>query len=344
MWSVYYHSMVMKNLNDSIFGCVRGSEEAHDALRPMELQAALAEIRSVVDDHAEPRRWRVLRKMVAAGFASGRRRRELIEFASSDKIVERVRGVAAEVDALTRDLRVDVATLNRSSPESAVGYLQRTAVNLIQGCVPLDPTCVACYEPYDPARPTTTMTAKVRVERQLSDMAGMMDPRTWSTCNKVFKVSDQGAWNASKNRWESVPSNPPIGDAWSGFLVEEVEVGPVTLGNVLDIDYAPPPSPSNVGDSARTDYWLHESTGLAMPGLSLGECVSVDQGVAEADQIDPDHVQLTVTKKIRFVDLTKGSKKNPYGIDAGEILNIWAPVILCLWLEDVTQVGVCCDP
>jgi len=54
-------------------------------------------------------------------------------------------------------------------------------------------------------------------------------------------------------------------------------------------------------------------------------------------------VAVVLVKTVRFVDLTDLPDSNPWNIDAGEVLNYWAPALLSEWLESSTQGAVCCN-
>ena len=166
--------------------------------------------------------------------------------------------------------------------------------------------------------------------------------------------------NGSRARYgvcTPVSSPSDLGTPWSGHLEEVVIFGGSSrLQNWLNIDFTV--NTVNFGilsfTTVRVDYSLYRSGLFTIPPLFIYnhvENVVVDEGYLLATQsLHPSYPAaagwkyVKVVKKVRFVDLSSFGGANPWGIDPGEVLNYWAPVLLSVWLESGTQGFLCCDP
>jgi|GEM_PF-3684050 len=353
-WSIYYHAMYLPGLGNSALSQIddrlgngERSPRPEDTHAPQDLRTSIKVVQQASDSHGDRRRQRALRKLAAAGFANTQRRKDLIQAARQtpnvgmrNEAVGKIEEVGRAVDLLARSLDVDVAELNATPPGDAVNAIDEALLSLSTACVTMNATCESCYVPFDPVRPTTSMTARVLVKRPVAELAAVIDPRSWATCSDAFTLSNAVTYNPSQHTYDPVLATPNPGTPWTdGMLDEEVKLGKVEFRNVLNIEFD-----QTAPDEWTVDYSLFESRKLKMPLVDLNECVNVNEGVVIARKLLPGWTELIVEKRVRFVDLTIGTKPNPFGVDPGEILNFWAPVLLCLWLEDYTQLGPCCTP
>ena len=371
MWSVYYHSMYLPSLKPSLFDRVQplGGREPPDwgpsPLKRQPLPEAISVLLGGDGPYARMRRLQALRKLGAAGLANAARLQALITEANERKDTEHAATVKA-VEEVVKTLLVQVGndwgrerflTLRIIHPGQVNAYIDEL-VMATGICAPVGTTCSALYEPNGAGgEPITTVTATAYVNRTVAQLAGVLDPRSWECCApEVFEKSQRVS--CSFGVCTDVPHVPgDIGTPWTGQLEEVVVFGGyATLQNWLNIDF----SVINVSLGALNfskvlvNYSLFRSGAFTIPAFFIYnqvENVVVDEGhLLAMTSLNPSYpasggwMYVEVVKKVRFVDLTAYSGSNPWGIDPGEVLNYWAPVLLCMWLESGTQGFLCCDP
>jgi hypothetical protein len=368
MWSVYYHSTDLPSLKPSIFDRVRpldGRQPPDWGPSPLQLQPlaeAIGVLLSGQGAYARLRRLQALRKLGAAGLANAARLKALIEKADSEHAAKVAR-VGEAIDKLLEQVVEDwkterFRTLRLIRPAHVSAYIDELLLGL-NTCAPVGTTCSALYEPNGAGddNPITTVRATAYVKRNLADLARVLDPRAWECCApEVFTKSQRVS--CSYGYCTDVPHVPgDLGTPWTGQLEEVVVFGGyATLQNWLNIDF----TVSTISFGAwnfwkvLVNYSLFRSGRFTIPAFFIVnevENVVVDEGYLQAvKSLNPNYpasdgwAYVEVVKKVRFVDLTDYSGSNPWGIDPGEVLNYWAPVLLCLWLESGTQGFLCCDP
>jgi hypothetical protein len=184
-------------------------------------------------------------------------------------------------------------------------------------------------------------------------LARTFDPRSWGNCFEHFRTH-----RVDERDGHFPPHDPdkgPIGQPWSPattphLFFERVELedehGTNSFENILRV-----PSFEVSPTFTRLEFILRISKGLTIPslGLDMPKCVNIDEGYLQATLLTPvgstaPLSQVEIVKKVQFVDIDLESADVPAGLDPGEILNYLAPASLCMWLEDLTQDGVCCTP
>jgi hypothetical protein len=349
LWSVYYHAYHLRSLRPSLLERPEATSWG-EAFAPIRLDRALKILNEEHDEHDAMRRRRALRILGRAGFANGERRQLLEVLAAHDVewlgYVHRVRDGMAR---LTRALDIDPTALLPVLPEVFDFFLEGLFAAQAAACQVTNATCVACYEPFGAgtARPMTTVTARALVNRTPIELAKVLDPRSWGSCMDCFETKRVKDWDDVSRKYPDFGADPtPIGHPWTGKLWERVTLDAAgshnVFENILEI------TAFNVSVvEARVDYDLVDSLKLEIPALliDLPGCVTHDKGYSRATSTGtPGWSQLEVVKTVQFVDVTSGAGTNPWGLDPGELLNYWAPVTLCMWLEDPTLGGPCCTP
>jgi hypothetical protein len=355
MWSIYYHSTNLPTLRRSVLELV-------ETPSPLQLQPLHKAINAVLtadadDRQARLRRLQAVRKLASMGLANPTYRKLLSEKPHTDSdTAARIAASGGVVDLLVErvwaefKLQPSITAFRLMEPAEANGYLDE-ALALTSACAPVAITCVACYSPRGAAggQPITTVTAGCYVKRDLACLAKAFDPRAWHDCaSAAFKKSQRVTYSDITGEYTDVPTSPgDIGNPWTGYLEEQVIVGgDAEFQNYLKITFQTAPG-------VRVDYELFDSRLFSIPALSISnelESVVVDEGhlLAEASTnpmypaVD-NWKRIELVKTVRFVDLTNLPNSNPWNIDAGEVLNYWAPVLISEWLESGTQGAVCCN-
>ncbi len=239
---------------------------------------------------------------------------------------QEIDAVIASFEMLGKSLNVDVAVLADVKPQEASEVLD-DLVSFTEGqCQIVKATCNTCY---DAKELITTTVATAKVNRALADMAAALDPRCWSACSDFFLDT----YTVDKNAAAGYPKKniaAALGQSWNDLLYERVQGAAVTYENLLNINF-------NVTSSQiRMDYSLNEAL------MPANGSLEIDEGylLAESLPAQPGWTQLTMTKSVRFDDMS--SAGGPW--DFGELSNWLAPAALGLWLQDATQYGPCCSP
>jgi len=373
MWSVYYHSTYLPSLKPSIFDRVRpldGRKPPDWGPSPLKLQPlpeAITVLLGITGTFARLRRLQALRKLGAVGLANKVRLEALIKKANergdsehAAKVVRVGEVIYKLLEQLVEDWKTKrFLTLPLIHPGHVNAYIDELLAGL-NTCAPVGTTCSALYEPNGAGdgNPITTVTATAYVKRDLADLARVLDPRAWHCCAPEVFTKSQRVSCSSPVQCDDVPHMPgDLGTPWTGQLEEVVVFGGyATLQNWLNIDFTVSTisfGPWNFS-KVLVNYSLFRSGRFTIPAFFIVnevENVVVDEGYLQAvKSLNPNYpasdgwAYVEVVKKVRFVDLTDYSGSNPWGIDPGEVLNYWAPVLLCLWLESGTQGFLCCDP
>jgi len=247
-------------------------------------------------------------------------------------------------------LEIPIDAFRLMAPSQANAYLDEGLARS-GACAPVATSCVACYSPRGAAggEPITTITAGCYVKRDFDCLAKAFDPRSWLTCAPdAFKKSQRVTYSSATHTYTDVPTSPgDIGHSWTGYLEEQVVVGgDAEFQNFLEIEF-------HIAPNVRVDYQLFESKLFSIPALFIfnqNESVVVDEGHLLAEistnplyPASANWKRIELVKTVRFVDLTDLPDSNPWNVDAGEVLNYWAPALLSEWLESSTQGAVCCN-
>lgn len=321
MWSVYLHTGFRNGLKAPILRQDRG-------LEPMPLDHALEALLRGFDEHDAARRGIALRRLVAAGLHDVERLRQLVGPAAAANL----RGLMEQLaDSISIDLRLLDGLPLPLALQQLVDMLQ-SGLWFAGSCKIADPRCVACH---DGLSLRTTVTGSVRVNRTPLQLARIVDPRAWDLCNPWFLETFR---TKSDKDFSKHADNDtiPLGVPWTGHLFERVQAGPVILHNVLEIkqfQVAP--------ELVRLEYDEHKSIETVFPTGSIYGGIEVDYGFTRVTPVSSGWSRILFRKTLRFVDLTPGPGTE---IDYGELLNYWAPAILCLWVDEGTEVGPCCTP
>jgi hypothetical protein len=316
MWSIYNHTMFRSGLRASVLPL---------RLQLMPLTEAIELLLGCFDEHDATRRRRAVAKLVAAGLHD---ENHLLRVTDPDT----AKILRTQVRSLVDSVGVDparIAGLSLSDAPLAVLRLMSDAALAAGECAVRNPSCVACL---DGMTLQTTVTAVVEVNRPLDELRRVLDPRNWDECSDAFV--DTHPVKLEPNYPPATIAAPP-GDPWCGHLWEEVDTGIAKFVNVLKVEF-------HVGDNIEVEFQLYDPVSAEILGIPRGGALLVDQGSVTATSISTGWSEIRVVKTVQFVDLTPGDPGNQY--DVGELLNYLAPGILCLWHEDETQMGPCCDP
>jgi hypothetical protein len=354
LWSVQYFPQFRRHASPT-------ATVVRDQLRalvlPIPLQQAIEHLVADYDEHDRTRRRRAFVKIGAAGLFDFRR---LERFFGSSTEASKFRDSLIQLAQAFGLANVTEALQQRPQDVSAYVSKQLLAGAAIGDCIAADPTCMACL---DGKTWDTTVTAASRVRRALEDLPAVLDPRSWPHCGDIFDKTDLVQWDPVPKKWVPYAGSmtaTPIGSPWttakSAFgapevgMQEDVTVGATDSGgfvaafsNVLNIDFAVSlGNPNPLDDAIRVDYSLNDPLSSVVFGQSVSGGLRNDEGyvLATREPTAPnDWSVIKVVKTVQFDDLT------PTGgtVDYGELLNYMAPGILCLWLEDTSEMTPCCD-
>lgn len=326
-------------------------------LGPIPLKNALEIVTNATGPAAHTRRIRVLDRIGLAGFVSAKRIYQLqteAEKAKDESWQERISAVQLQVKNLCDTLKIDYGQISEVPPRFFRMVLYSLMPTIAANCEVLYPTCHTCYDPVDEltGRPITTVTSTALVSATPQQLAKVFDPRSWGTCFDNFQTQRVNERDNSGNYPPFSPDNDPIGKPWNPanphLCFERVTLESEGYSNVFE-NILRVTSFVVVDDShARLDFDLRESRKLTIPALAidLNQCVTVDRGHLEATAVAGPTgglwSKLEVVKRIQYVDVTVQGSNDPFGLEPGELLNYYAPAVLCLWLEDVASGAVCC--
>jgi hypothetical protein len=115
-----------------------------------------------------------------------------------------------------------------------------------------------------------------------------------------------------------------------------VQAGPVIFENVLKVtSFTHTPGSGPV----VLKYDEHRSWKTHFPLHTINGGIEIDFGETRVEQVSSGSSRVSISKTVRFADLTPGPGKN---IDYGELLNYWLPAMLCLWVDEDVEIGPCC--
>jgi hypothetical protein len=349
MWSVYHHGFFLPTLRRSV------ADSVNRGLGPIPLDQALEIIVTADDDLHVHRRIRALEILARAGLANTSRLeklRSLATAANNDLWLKQLNAVEVGLEKICVSVRADWAILKFLPPERVPRFLTELMAAETPSCQVTDTTCETCYDPVDPltGRPLTTITIRAKMSRTPTDLAAVFDPRSWGRCFDSF---------TTERRRDKVggvyppfgTDKDPIGQPWDPLSVPHLFFEEVTL----ETGMANPNVFQNIlrivnftvtATQARLEFDLRESLRLELPGIpiSMNECVTIDRGHMQADDLGGGWSQVELVKQVQYVDLSLSGGNDPLGLEPGELLNYYAPAVLCLWLEDATKGAVCCRP
>jgi hypothetical protein len=350
MWSIYHHSFSVRTLGRSLV------ELSRSDLRPIPLDDALKIVIKASDDRANARRFRVFDRVGVAGFASVERMNELRRAAKRVQILpwlDRIEAVMLQVKILCEALHINWDQISTVLPSEFRAVLYSHLPAFALNCQVLYATCHVCYDPVDPitGRPLTTVTASALVSETPQQLAKVFDPRSWGKCFDNFQTQRVDYNSATGDYPPHAPDSDPIGQPWdpakTQLFFERVTLESGSSSNVFDNILRI--KSFTVGSShTRLEFDLRESRKLLIPELAIdmNECVTVDEGYLDATAVagptGGTWSKLELVKRVQYVDVNLQGSKEPFGLDPGELLNYYAPAILCLWLEDAAAGAACC--
>ncbi len=337
MWSIYLHSMARSGLKGSMLVLDHlgaSNQKPADLRSAIALESAIDLLLEKDDAHMGGRRVMALKKLIAAGFHTFD-----LDEAPDSTTTKRSVEIRGRMEALGRRVGLDLMPiLERDAARALRGFLGLlgSGSGLVGSCETVDPECVACR---DSTTLNTTVTGKVRVKRPLADVAKVIDPRSWSICSDHFDESTRVNNDHPHYPEHAEHRSQPLGETWSevGYLREVVRAGPAEFTNVLRIDRFEVTSAQ-----ATLEYRIERPIQLTYGGLgTLYNPIAVDYGTTTARMIGGGWCKVEFEKTIRFRDVTPD---RAYDLDFGEAMNYWAPIILCLWVEEDEHLGLCCSP
>jgi hypothetical protein len=323
MWSIYLHSTFRNGLKPPALVRDHG-------LEPLPLSDAVDTLTKSGSHRA--RLARAVRKIVAARLHQRDRLWGLLGKEDGERTYQ-------SIVELARTVGVVLPELEQLPPREMIQRLLRQLQTTggSGGCQISNSSCVACH---DGLTLNTTVKGKLEVNRDPDDLVGIVDPRSWDDCHLFFldTYRTETAPNSS-GQWPRHPadSTTPIGTVWTGFLYEKVQAGPVIFENVLEItDF------THASDRVVLKYDEHRSwkTHFPPPFGSINGGIEIDFGESHVDQLGDGLSRISISKTVRFVDLTPGAGAS---IDYGELLNYWVPAMLCLWVDEETEISPCCE-
>lgn len=353
VWSVQYNTQFRRKADaESVL-----TARIREAVLPIQLDAALEILIGSYDDHDLARRSSAFVKIGAAGLF---RLESLVRFFGNEERAQRTRALIVTLADAVGIKKIEEALSQK--PSNVASYVDKqllATINSTPGtCVPIDATCVACI---DGRTWETTVAASARVPRPIAELAEVLDPRNWNRCGTTFKDIAIVQWNTSTSKWER--PNPPIllpgkGQSWSTSrpgphtpergLFEHVQIGQSASGqfiaefqNVLNIDFVVSLTGASA-DKIEVTYSLNTPLEGMVFGQPIGGGLINDEGYARAirDATSPmTWSRVEMQKTVQFVDLTPAGGT----YDFGELLNYMAPGMLCLWLEEPSQISPCCQ-
>ena len=213
------------------------------------------------------------------------------------------------------------------------------------------PKCLPQFAPCNPRynlfTRTTTVQTSVTVTRPLAKLTPALDPRSWAKCSPFFDAQQTfqircdgngGPIRKQNGEYEREARGPKVGAEWHGLLHEQFEGTGVSFGNVLQIDF------EVTAKKVHLKYNLYIPESCTIAGFSLCGGLLKDSGNTVASPVpgNPRSTKVVATKTLRFRDFTPG---DPGGlIDYGDSMGIWAPLFLCLQVQDKAAFDLCCEP
>lgn len=246
-----------------------------------------------------------------------------------------------------RRLRGDGQSLRSKSARSGAGRLESALPGLAAAgargaskgkyevrTTPLEPK-------FDIATRTVSFESRSSINRRLSDMRWLLDPRAWGLCSDFFdpdrtyrmKMVDGRPVRDRRGHWVRDDGPEPYGDSWAGLLRERFDGPGVSVDNLLAIDFRA------ADDRVIVDYALYVSERCSLgPFVDVGglhkNCGTVE-AVAKGGTTVVD-----VVKTLRFHDFTPGDPGE--WVDLGDALSLVMAVMGVVLVDDKIVLKLTC--
>jgi hypothetical protein len=209
------------------------------------------------------------------------------------------------------------------------------------------PNCVVQASPVVPTfdMQTDTMQFEMtsKVNRPLSEIRKILDPRGWGHCSDFFdpprtyriRVDGRQPARDAQGRYVREDGVEPLGDSWSGLLRERFNGPGVSVDNTLAIYF------QATEKEVLVDYKLYGSESCTLGFFSDIGGLQKNSGSVKAVEEDGETV-VEVTKTLSFYDYTPGDPGN--FIDFGDALSMLMAVMGVALVNDKFVLKLCCDP
>jgi hypothetical protein len=274
-----------------------------------------------------------------AEFAQWRRRQAIIQLAAAPPNEARrtaLKMLGAPLDAIAAAL-ADAASFDRARRWSVIAaLLEKLFGPAIAKCQtkPLGTTVS-----FDSKSLITTATTSVGVNRNIADLARVMDPQNWDVCSDYFDAAyvalKVGSDYPVTSSYDALPdtSANPAGSSWHGVLFENFSmsldgINVTWFKNLLTIDFQP-------GATEHTlRYSLFKSLRSRVGLIEQNDGITTDEGSARAyqDPLDPNASIVEGTKVIRL-----------HAPPFDHWVNYWTSLNL-MAMGDEMAAAVCCTP
>lgn len=229
----------------------------------------------------------------------------------------------------------------------AKARLGGSGASILQGKPTATRACSIVPEPvvpkFDAASQSMTFTTATTVNRPLSEVRRVLDPRAWGQCSDFFdpeltyrlKVEGSHPVRDRRGRWQREDGPEKLGEAWKGMLLERFDGPGVSVDNVLAIDFAVEKT------TAIVHYGLYLSDRCRLGGLTDAGGLLKNSGAVTATE-ENGSTRVTVTKELRFHDYTPGDSGE--WIDFGDALSMLLGVMGVVLVDDKFVLKLCCNP
>ena len=191
----------------------------------------------------------------------------------------------------------------------------------MQTCEYRNPELSSCWGYHESdTQPLTTITVGGEFKKSLSDLAIIVDPRTWGKnqygvhFSEVIRVADRDGNPASG-------PEPVLGQPWDGWIRETLkDEDENEMINTLGVKLEATPAGGVI-----LEYWLGRT-------LSGSPRLERDFGSIEVTPVDDEWNRVTILKAVRFLPTAGGPGGN---VGWGDLPNAVAPKVISDWLGDM---------
>lgn len=189
---------------------------------------------------------------------------------------------------------------------------------------------------------TLKLTTYSLVNRPLSQIARVVDPRSWGKCSDFFDpertyrvpVVDGHGHRDASGEFARYKGPEEIGTTWAGLLRERFDGPGIAVDTVLCIDFVAGRK------EVSLDYSLYLSDRCTLgPFTDIGG-VRMNTGRLTATEVLPGVTKVDVYKMLRFLDYTPGDGGR--WVDFGNALSLLI-VMMGVVIDDKFVLKLCCD-
>jgi hypothetical protein len=190
-----------------------------------------------------------------------------------------------------------------------------------------------------------TFRTTSRVNRPISQLRRVLDPRAWGRCSdffdpeKTYRIAHDGNRPVRDEkddypRWDGPEA---LGESWNGLLRERFDGPGVSVDNILVIDF-------KANDTrVKVDYGLYLSERCTLgPFTDVGGLEKNGGGVVARFDTKTNESVVEVTKTLRFHDFTPGDPGE--WVDFGDALSMLLAVVGIALVSDKAVLRLCCEP